>query len=197
VRPSTTTLRASGGSSVTLYFGGLELQNWTSVSLRLTKTSDDCVGTSTTLSGTYLGNSSVFFRGDNLLNDTLCGVGSVDAEYALDGVHYEGALSMSIMTPVSKYRALFVYTGASSELGWSYAVNLGRLAISSTFGVSVDAPYVESIAVRKCAVEETMRDKRRQEGSLEALCDAIAANLPLDLVMLASAVSYAGVRCGR
>jgi hypothetical protein len=115
----------------------------------LTKTSGECVGSHITLWGTYLGNSSVFFRGNNLLNFTLCGVGTASAQYSLNGVQHEGQLTMNIVAPTVSYRALFVYYGPTSDLGWTYALNLGRLAVSATFGVSVDTPYVESIPVRE------------------------------------------------
>jgi len=146
VTSSTTTIRGSGGSSITLDIAGVTLRDWSRTTLELTA---GCNGANVTYLGSVQSPGSVFFRTDNSVNSVLCAPGTASARLALNGQNFEDldALTFTI-DGKGRYKVLFVYISPIEDFGWTYAQNKGRLAVAEQFGVSVDTPYIENIPVR-------------------------------------------------
>lgn len=145
ITPSTTNIRGSGGSSITLDISGITLRDWDHATLELTA---DCNGANATYAGAARSPGSIFFRTDSSVNTVLCAPGSASGRLSLNGQDFtdiEGIVFNIDDRPA--YKVLFVYISPIDDFGWTYAQNLGRLAVAEQFGVSIDTPYIENIPV--------------------------------------------------
>ena len=66
---------------------------------------------------------------------------------ALDGQNFEETDLVFTIDGSGRFRVLFVYFSTMNDFGWTYAQNLGRLAVAEQFGVSVETLFVENIPV--------------------------------------------------
>jgi basic membrane lipoprotein Med (substrate-binding protein (PBP1-ABC) superfamily) len=88
------------------------------------------------------------------LNTTLCGEGSAAVEVALNGIDFESLNRNVTINTTERYVTLFILLGATTDYGWTFSHNLGRLQVSDDFGTSVESVYVEDVEVRSYIVLE-------------------------------------------
>src|SRR3546814_20342563 len=77
VTPSTTTIRGSGGSSITLGISGITLRDWSKTMLTLPA---GCNSASVNYAGAAMSAGPIFFRTDNSVNRVLCDTGTATTQ---------------------------------------------------------------------------------------------------------------------
>jgi len=146
---STDRIRGAGGSSIAITFEGLAIRHWEQVRLRLHSTLETPCAEygDVVLPGVHLEGQKVFFRTNNLVRTRLCSPGTATAEVAVNGEAYEATSLVFTMTNDPAYRALFVYNSGINDFGWTYAHNVGRMAVAESFGLAIETLYVEWVPV--------------------------------------------------